>query len=228
MTSNESVIELEGVIKRYRNGDEIIEALKGVDFSANHGEMVTVIGPSGSGKSTLLNIIGLLDTPTEGSVRHHGKEVSIFTEDELTEERRSSIGFVFQSFHLLPMLTATENVELPSMWDTSVDRHDRAIELLSRVGLSDRLDHTPDRLSGGQKQRVAIARALINQPDIVLADEPTGNLDQDTGRTILEELTRLKDEENVAIVAVTHDNQMLEYTDRVVRIVDGEVRDRKT
>ncbi|WP_284011629.1 ABC transporter ATP-binding protein [Haloarcula pelagica] len=228
MTSNERVIELEGVIKRYRNGDEIIEALKGVDFSADHGEMVTVIGPSGSGKSTLLNIIGLLDTPTEGSVRHHGKEVSVFTEDELTEERRSSIGFVFQSFHLLPMLTATENVELPSMWDTSVDRHDRAIELLSRVGLSDRLDHTPDRLSGGQKQRVAIARALINQPDIVLADEPTGNLDQDTGRTILEELTRLKDEENVAIVAVTHDNQMLEFTDRVVRIVDGEVRDRKT
>ncbi|MFC6977166.1 ABC transporter ATP-binding protein [Halomicroarcula sp. GCM10025709] len=228
MTSNERVIELEGVIKRYRNGDEIIEALKGVDFSADHGEMVTVIGPSGSGKSTLLNIIGLLDTPTEGSVRHHGKEVSVFTEDKLTEERRSSIGFVFQSFHLLPMLTATENVELPSMWDTSVDRHDRAIELLSRVGLSDRLDHTPDRLSGGQKQRVAIARALINQPDIVLADEPTGNLDQDTGRTILEELTRLKDEENVAIVAVTHDNQMLEFTDRVVRIVDGEVRDRKT
>ena len=123
------------------------------------------------------------------------------------------------------MLTATENVELPSMWDTSVDRHERAIDLLERVGLGDRLDHTPSQLSGGQKQRVAIARALINEPDILLADEPTGNLDQDTGETILEELTRLKEEENVAIVAVTHDEQMLEYTDSTVRIVDGVIQE---
>jgi len=220
-----SVIELENVIKRYPSGEGFIEALKGVDFHADRGELVTVIGPSGSGKSTMLNIIGLLDTPTEGTVRHEGRDVSEFSEDELTEERRSGIGFVFQSFHLLPMLTATENVELPSMWDTSVDRHDRAVDLLRRVELGDRLDHTPDRLSGGQKQRVAIARALINEPDVVLADEPTGNLDQETGRTILEELTRLKDEENVAIVAVTHDEQMLDYADRVVRIVDGVIQD---
>jgi len=123
------------------------------------------------------------------------------------------------------MLTATENVELPSMWDTSVDRRDRAVDLLERVGLGDRLDHTPDRLSGGQKQRVAIARALINEPELVLADEPTGNLDQATGQTILDELTRLKEEENIAIVAVTHDDQLLEYADRVVRIVDGVIQD---
>jgi len=219
-----TVIGLEDVVKRYPSGEGYVEALKGVDFHADRGEMVTVIGPSGSGKSTLLNVIGLLDTPTEGTVRHHGRDVSEFTEDELTEERRSSIGFVFQAFHLLPMLTATENVELPSMWDTSVDRRDRAVDLLERVGLGDRLEHTPDQLSGGQRQRVAIARALINDPEIVLADEPTGNLDQATGRTILEELTRLKAEEDVAIVAVTHDEQLLDYADRVVRIVDGVVQ----
>ncbi|RNJ27121.1 ABC transporter ATP-binding protein [Halosegnis longus] len=220
-----SVIELKDVVKRYQSGAETIEALKHVDFSADRGEMVTVIGPSGSGKSTMLNMIGLLDTPTEGHVRLDGRDVTEFTEDELTEERRTGIGFVFQDFHLLPMLTATENVELPSMWDTSIDRRDRAIELLRRVGLGERLDHTPAQLSGGQQQRVAIARSLINEPDILLADEPTGNLDQDTGQTILEELTRLKTDENVAIVSVTHDEQMLEYTDSTVRIVDGVIQE---
>ncbi|POG55221.1 ABC transporter ATP-binding protein [Haloferax marisrubri] len=220
-----SVIELEDVVKRYQSGTETIEALKSVDFRADRGEMVTVIGPSGSGKSTMLNMIGLLDTPTEGHVRLDAREVTDFSEDELTEERRTGIGFVFQDFHLLPMLTAVENVELPSMWDTSVDRHDRAVDLLERVGLGDRLDHTPGQLSGGQQQRVAVARSLINEPDILLADEPTGNLDQDTGKTILEELTRLKEDENVAIVAVTHDDQMLDYTDTTVRIVDGVIRE---
>ena len=219
-----NVIELDGVLKRYRSGRNVVEALKGVDFHAHHGEMVTIIGPSGSGKSTMLNLIGLLDTPTEGSVYLDGTDVTDFTGDELTEERRSKLGFVFQAFHLLPMLTAVENVELPSRWDTSVDRRDRAIDLLERVGLGDRLDHTPEELSGGQKQRVAIARSLINEPDVVLADEPTGNLDQDTSRTILEELTRLKEEEDVAIVAVTHDEQLLEYTDRVVELVDGRIQ----
>jgi putative ABC transport system ATP-binding protein len=219
-----SVIELIDVVKRYQNGEELIEVLKGVDFHADDGEMVTIIGPSGSGKSTMLNMIGLLDTPTEGIVRLNGREVTDFSEDELTEERRSGIGFVFQDFHLLPMLTATENVELPSMWDTKVDRRDRAVDLLTRVGLGDRLDHKPNQLSGGQRQRVAIARALINEPKILLADEPTGNLDQDTGATILDELTRLKQDENIAIVSVTHDEQLLEYTDRVVRLVDGVIQ----
>ena len=216
-----TVIELADVVKRYRTGAEEITALDGVDFRADRGELVTIIGPSGSGKSTLLNMIGLLDTPTAGGVRLDGREVTEFSEDELTEERRSGIGFVFQEFHLLPMLTATENVELPSMWDTGVDRRDRAVDLLERVGLGDRLDHRPAELSGGQSQRVAIARSLINEPEILLADEPTGNLDQDTGATILDELTRLKEAEEIAIVAVTHDEQLVDYADRVVRLVDG-------
>lgn len=219
-----TVVRLEDVVKRYRTGGEVIAALAGVDFTAARGEMVTVIGPSGSGKSTMLNLVGLLDTPSEGTVRLKGKDVTDFSEDELTEERRSGIGFVFQAFHLLPMLTAVENVEVPSIWDTTQDRSDRAADLLDRVGLGDRLEHTPNELSGGQKQRVAIARALINEPDIVLADEPTGNLDQDTGRTILEELTRLKRQEEIAIVAVTHDEQLIDYADRVVRLVDGVIR----
>ncbi|MGB9964092.1 ABC transporter ATP-binding protein [Halobacterium hubeiense] len=219
-----SIIELDDVVKRYESGAETVEALKGVDFHADRGEMVTIVGPSGSGKSTMLNMIGLLDSPTEGTVSLDGRNVTDLTEDERTEERRSKLGFVFQSFHLLPMLTAVENVELPSMWDTTVDRHDRAIDLLERVGLGDRLQHTPKQLSGGQQQRVAIARALINKPDILLADEPTGNLDQATGGTILEEMQRLKDEENIAVVSITHDQQLEQFSDRVVRLVDGVVR----
>ncbi|MUW13794.1 ATP-binding cassette domain-containing protein [Halorubrum sp. CBA1125] len=219
-----SVIQLEDVVKRYDSGAETIEALKAVDFRAERGEMVVVTGPSGSGKSTMLNLIGLLDTPTAGTVRLDGRNVTDFDEDERTEERRSQLGFVFQDFHLLPMLTAAENVELPSMWDTDVDRRDRAVDLLGRVGLSDRLTHTPDELSGGQKQRVAIARSLINEPDILLADEPTGNLDQETGGTVLDEIARLKAAENIAVVAITHDEQLVQYADRVVRLVDGVVQ----
>lgn len=219
-----SVIELADVVKRYQNGEELITALKEVTFQATHGEMVTIIGPSGSGKSTLLNMIGLLDTPTEGHIRLNDRDVTEYSPDELTAERRSEIGFVFQDYHLLPMLTATENVELPTMWETDVDRYDRAVDLLTRVGLADRLTHKPTQLSGGQRQRVAIARALINEPDILLADEPTGNLDQDTGATILDELTRLKQAEDIAIVAVTHDEQLVEYADRVVELVDGRVK----
>jgi len=219
-----SVIRLNGVSKRYQTGAETIDALKHVDFHADRGEMVVVTGPSGSGKSTMLNMIGLLDTPTEGEIHLDGRDVTDFGEDDRTEERRSQLGFVFQNFHLLPMLTAEENVELPSMWDTDVDRRERAVDLLERVGLGDRLTHTPDELSGGQQQRVAIARSLINEPDILLADEPTGNLDQDTGETVLDEITRLKEEENIAVVSITHDEQLVEYADRVVRIVDGVVQ----
>ena len=219
-----SVIELVDVVKQYENGQELITALDDVVFEAAHGEMVTIIGPSGSGKSTLLNMIGLLDTPTGGSVRLNGRNVTDFSPDELTEERRSEIGFIFQDYHLLPMLTATENVELPTMWEPEVDRHDRAVDLLKRVGLGNRLTHQPTQLSGGQRQRVAIARALINEPDVLLADEPTGNLDQDTGATILDELTRLKETEDIAIVAVTHDEQLVEYADRVVELVDGTIK----
>jgi putative ABC transport system ATP-binding protein len=219
-----SVIELVDVVKQYESGEELITALDDVTFQANHGEMVTIIGPSGSGKSTLLNMIGLLDTPTDGSVRLNGRDVTDCSPDALTEERRSEIGFVFQDYHLLPMLTATENVELPTMWEPQLHKHDRAVDLLTRVGLNDRLSHQPTQLSGGQRQRVAIARALINEPDVLLADEPTGNLDQETGATILDELTRLKETEDIAIVAVTHDEQLVEYADRVVELVDGTIK----
>jgi len=219
-----SVIELVDVVKQYESGEELITALDDVTFQATHGEMVTIIGPSGSGKSTLLNMIGLLDTPTDGSVRLNGRDVTDCSPDALTEERRSEIGFVFQDYHLLPMLTATENVELPTMWEPQLHKHDRAVDLLTRVGLNDRLSHQPTQLSGGQRQRVAIARALINEPDVLLADEPTGNLDQETGATILDELTRLKETEDIAIVAVTHDEQLVEYADRVVELVDGTIK----
>lgn len=219
-----SVIELADVVKRYDNGGEKIDALKDVDFSVSRGEMVAIIGPSGSGKSTLLNMIGLLDTPTDGTVILDDQEVSTLGPDALTNLRRESIGFVFQAYHLLPIFTAVENVAVPSMWDRSVDRRDRANDLLERMGLGDRLGHRPNQLSGGQKQRVAIARALVNEPHIVLADEPTGNLDQDTGATILDELTRIKNEENVAIAAVTHDEQLTEYADRSVELVDGVIQ----
>ncbi|WP_226010589.1 ABC transporter ATP-binding protein [Halomicrobium salinisoli] len=219
-----SVIELEDVVKRYDSGGEVVEALKGVDFSLSRGEMVAIIGPSGSGKSTLLNMIGLLDTPTEGRIVLDGQEVTDLGADDRTDHRRDGIGFIFQSYHLLPILTAVENVAVPSMWDRSVDRRDRARDLLGRVGLGDRTEHTPHQLSGGQKQRVAIARALVNEPHIVLADEPTGNLDQDTGATILDELSRMKEEEDVAIAAVTHDTQLTKYADRSVELVDGVIQ----
>lgn len=219
-----SVIRLESVSKQYLVGKEIVKALRGVDFSAQPGEMVSVIGPSGSGKSTMLNLMGLLDTPTEGTIRHGGRDVSDFSEDELTEERRSGIGFIFQEFHLLPTLSAVENVELPSLWDPSTNRRDRARDLLTRLGLGERLNHRSDQLSGGQRQRVAIARSLVNNPHIVLADEPTGNLDQETGRTILRELERIKDEDNVSIVVVTHDEMISEFTDRTVELVDGVIQ----
>ena len=219
-----SVIELESASKQYEVGDEIVDALREVDFSVESGEMVSVIGPSGSGKSTMLNLIGLLDTPTSGTVRHGGRDVSDFSADELTAERRSGIGFIFQEFHLLPTLSAVENVELPSMWDASNDRRERARDLLNRVGLEDRLDHRSDQLSGGQRQRVAIARSLINEPHVVLADEPTGNLDQKTGRTILTELERIKEADDVSIVMVTHDEMLSEFTDRTIELVDGVIR----
>jgi putative ABC transport system ATP-binding protein len=223
-TMSAGVVELEDVTKRYETGQEIVVALSEVDFTIDPGEMVSVIGPSGSGKSTMLNLLGLLDTPSEGVVRHDGRDVSEFTEDELTNERRSGIGFIFQDFHLLPTLSAVENVVLPSLWDRSDDRTERARDLLTRLGLGDRLDHRPNQLSGGQRQRVAIARSLVNEPHVVLADEPTGNLDQETGRTILTELERIKEEDEVAIIAVTHDPMLSEFTDRTVELVDGVIQ----
>ena len=213
-----TAIALRGVTKRYV-GAETVTALADVDLDVRRGEFLAVVGPSGSGKSTMLNLLGLLDAPTEGTVSLDGEDVTDFSERALTDARREYIGFVFQDFHLLPTLTAVENVTLPTAF-TDGRYADRAVDLLGRVGLGDRLDHTPDELSGGQKQRVAIARALINQPDVLLADEPTGNLDRDTGVKILEEVKRICNR-GVAVVAVTHDELVTEYADRTVRLVDG-------
>jgi putative ABC transport system ATP-binding protein len=220
----EPIIELRGVVKRYETGGETLEALKGVDFATVPGEFVSVMGPSGSGKSTMLNVLGLLDAPSEGTVLLDGVDVTDLSDREMTDRRKRFIGFVFQNFHLIPTLTAVENVEVPTLFGDDPTAHDRAVDLLRRVGLGDRLDHRPDQLSGGQKQRVAIARALVNGPRLLLADEPTGNLDRATGRSVLDEFTRIKEEEDVAIVAVTHDQQVSDYADRTIELVDGRIQ----
>jgi putative ABC transport system ATP-binding protein len=214
------VIETEGVVKRYETGAETLTALEGIDFAVEPGDFVSIMGPSGSGKSTLLNILGLLDVPTEGRVYLDGEDVTDLSDRRRTRERRRTIGFVFQQFFLLPTLTALENVTVPKMFDRDPDTDDRARDLLTRVGLGDRMDHRPSELSGGQKQRVAIARSLINEPRIVLADEPTGNLDRETARQILDEFAAVT-ERDVAVIAVTHDELVNEYVDRTVELVDG-------
>jgi putative ABC transport system ATP-binding protein len=218
------VVELQEVWKRYETGGEIVEALKGISFAAEPGEFVSVMGPSGSGKSTMLNVLGLLDVPSEGTVLLEGRDVTDLSDAEMTRKRKEFIGFVFQNFHLIPTLSAVENVEVPTLFGNDATAHDRAVALLRRVGLGDRLEHRPDQLSGGQKQRVAIARSLINEPRLLLADEPTGNLDRETGRSVLEEFNRITEEEDVAIVAVTHDQQVSNYADRTIQLVDGRIQ----
>ncbi|SNR24039.1 ABC transporter ATP-binding protein [Halorubrum vacuolatum] len=212
-------LELRDVYKQYAGGVDPVVALAGVDFAVEPGEFVAVIGPSGSGKSTLLNVCGLLDDPTDGRRLIDGTDVTDLSERERTAARKESIGFVFQDFHLIPTLSAVENVALPTAFDPG-DATDRAAALLDRFGLGDRLDHDPTELSGGQKQRVAIARSLINEPDVLLADEPTGNLDTETGEAILGEFERVR-ADGVAVVAVTHDELVEEYADRVVELTDG-------
>ncbi|WP_435194165.1 ABC transporter ATP-binding protein [Natronomonas sp. EA1] len=222
MSDSARVISASSLVKRYQSGDGYLEALKGVDLDIGRGEFLAVMGPSGSGKSTLLNVLGLLDDPSSGTVELDGEDVTTLSDREKTTARKRTIGFVFQNFYLIPTLTAVENVEVPALLDRDSETRERAISLLERVGLGDRLDHKPSELSGGQKQRVAIARSLINEPRLLLADEPTGNLDRATGRQVLDEFTRITDE-GVAVVAVTHDPQVPEFTDRTIRIVDGEL-----
>ena len=217
-----SVIETRDVTKRYETGSEVVEALVDVDLAIEPGEFVAVMGPSGSGKSTLLNVLGLLDVPTEGDVYLDGEPTADLSDRERTRARKRTIGFVFQNFYLIPTLTARENVEIPRLLDRDQETPGRAADLLRRVGLGDRLEYRPDQLSGGQRQRVAIARSLINDPRLVLADEPTGNLDRKTGRSVLTQFTEVC-ERGVAVVAVTHDDQVTNYTDRVVNLVDGRV-----
>jgi putative ABC transport system ATP-binding protein len=217
------VIEARGVTKRYESGSETVEALSDVDLAIEPGEFVAVMGPSGSGKSTLLNVLGLLDVPTEGDVYLDGEPTVRLTDRERTRARKRTIGFVFQNFYLIPTLTALENVEVPRLLDRDPRMEERAAALLRRVGLGDRLHYRPDQLSGGQRQRVAIARSLVNDPRLLLADEPTGNLDRETGRSVLEQFEDVCGQ-GVAVVAVTHDEQVIDYTDRVVNIVDGRIQ----
>ena len=218
-----SVIEATAVRKEYDTGGEIVEALKGIDFEIEEGEFVAIVGPSGSGKSTLLNLLGLLDTPTDGTVSVGGSDIEGYDDRERTTVRKQVVGFVFQSYFLIPTLTALENVAMPRLLDQDPEATEqRATDLLARVGLGDRLDHYPDELSGGQKQRVAIARSLVNEPDVLLADEPTGNLDRDTGEQILEEFGQVADD-GVTVVTVTHDEYVASFADRVLPLVDGEL-----
>jgi putative ABC transport system ATP-binding protein len=224
--TEDTVMSGTDVVREYQTGDQVVRALDGVDFVIRPAEFVAVVGPSGSGKSTLLNLLGLLDVPTSGRVDLHGEDVATFSEAERTRNRKRVIGFVFQSFYLIPTLTAVENVEVPRLLDRTPRRtRDRAVELLERVGLGERLRHYPDELSGGQKQRVAVARSLINGPEIILADEPTGNLDRDTGDDILALFDDLRAERDVAVVTVTHDQYVADAADRVVNLIDGEVRE---
>jgi len=219
----ELVIEARGLKRYYHRGSETVKALDGVDISIHAGEIVAVLGPSGSGKTTLINLLSCLDAPTEGTLLVTGRSVAGLSEEELVEVRRGVLGFVFQQFALLPTLTVTENVELPLMFlDRKVDRK-RTREILETVGLSDRANHLPRELSGGQMQRVAIARALIVDPKILVADEPTGNLDTVTGRSIIDLFKRLAAEQGLAIILTTHNPAFGYEADRVITLQDGKI-----
>ena len=218
------LIELEGLSKIYEVGTQKVRALSEINRTVAENEYIAIMGPSGSGKSTLMNIIGCLDTATEGSYRLKGQEVGSLDDDELAEIRSAEIGFVFQTFNLLPRMTAFQNVELPLIYGRAARkvRTDRVWETIDAVGLRDRAHHRPSELSGGQRQRVALARALINQPSILLADEPTGNLDSTTGEEIMQIFRQLNEAGNT-IILVTHEQYIAEHARRIVRLLDGRI-----
>lgn len=218
------MIELRGIVKRYVLGEEEVLALAGVDLFIGRNEYVALIGPSGSGKSTLMNIIGCLDSPTEGQYILNGRDTSALRDDELARVRNREIGFVFQSFHLLPRQTALQNVMQPLVYRsmTPAERRERAVESLRKVGLGDRLDHRPNQLSGGQRQRVAVARALVGEPSILLADEPTGNLDSRTSLEIMALFDALH-AQGQTVVIVTHEPDIAAHCRRTIRVRDGRV-----
>jgi putative ABC transport system ATP-binding protein len=215
------MIQMQNLCKSFqRPGEPVLNVLKDINFSVDAGEFVAIVGPSGSGKTTLMNILGLLDRPDSGDYQLQGESVSQLSTAQRARLRNQTIGFVFQQFHLLPRTTAAENVELPLVYSDQTDTRKKAIDALCRVGLEERLTHYPSELSGGQQQRVAIARALINKPGIILADEPTGNLDQQTGRQILKLFKELN-RGGSTILLITHDDQVARQASRVVRIADG-------
>ena len=220
--------KMRGIVKSYRMGDEEQVVLKGIDLDIQPGEFLSILGPSGSGKTTLMNLIGCLDTPTSGEYILDGQLIRALSEKELARIRSREIGFIFQQFQLLPRMTAQKNVELPLVYAgvSGAQRAQRAREMLELVGLADKLDHYPNQLSGGQQQRVAIARAMVTQPNLLLADEPTGALDQKTGRQIMELFQALSDEGHT-IIMITHDLNIARHARRIVHIIDGELTEGK-
>ena len=225
------IVAADGVRRTYQMGEgedgATVHALRGVSFTIGEGEYVSIAGPSGSGKSTLLHLLGALDRPDEGTIAFRGRDVADLSDAELAELRNRAIGFVFQSFHLLPRATALDNVTLPLVYRGTPrrERRERAAEALEAVGLGDRLEHRPNQLSGGQQQRVAIARALVGEPDLLLADEPTGNLDTVTGDEVMSLLHRLHRERGSALVVITHEERIAAGAGRRIQLVDGTIRD---
>jgi putative ABC transport system ATP-binding protein len=221
-----AIVEFQGVWKTYEMGTLFLDALKDVHMHVEQGEMISIIGPSGSGKSTMLNLLGCLDRPSRGSYILGGRDVSTLSDNQLSDIRANEIGFIFQSYNLIPQLNVVENIEIPLYYKGVSEResYERAVDLAERVGLGHRLRHHPTELSGGERQRVGIARALANSPLIVLADEPTGNLDTKTGAQILTLLRELN-ADGVTLIVVTHDNRIAEATQRILHIVDGVLRE---
>ena len=219
-----TVIELDNIVRNFRVGTEEVKVLRGISLTIEKGEYVALMGPSGSGKSTLMNLLGCLDTPTDGKYVLNGTDVSGLTDNELAEIRNKEIGFVFQTFNLLPRSTALGNVALPLVYagQSSEDRTKRAEEVLGMVGLSDRMTHRPNQLSGGQRQRVAVARALVNHPSLILADEPTGNLDSKTSVEIMALMDEIHENGNTLVV-VTHEEDIAQHGHRIIRLIDGQV-----